>query len=1010
MMSTNNRNSSDIMKTARISLKIILRVLIFFIIIGAAVAVFTISTGAGYFASLVKDEPIQSYEEMKRDIYNYEESSKMYFASEKYIGDIQADLQRDEVKLENISPILIDAVLATEDENFYEHNGVVPKAIFRAVLQEVSNSDVKTGGSTLTQQLIKNQILTNEVSFDRKAKEILLAIRLENNFTKDDILEAYLNVIPYGRAASGRNIAGIQTASQGIFGVDANELNLAQAAYLAGMPQNPYTYTPFTVEGKVKDDEELQYGFDRMKVVLKRMHTAEVITKKEYDEALNYDLVEDFTEKKTSPLEKYPVLVFEIEKRAKEILMKQEANNDGYSIAEINEDENLKEEYSLRADRALRMNGYNVHTTIDKDIYDGMQDVAKKYKHYGPDRTFTEKDPNTGESKTFTESVEAGAVLIENNSGKIISFVGNRDASVDDHFNFAMNAKRQPGSTLKPLAVYAPGFDLGTLQPASVLPDVPDRKGYSPPNYANSYYGLITAREAMTKSHNVSTVEAYKQIINENPAKKYLAKMNMKLTNDDETNPSLALGTNNVSVEENTSAFTTLANNGEYAESYMIEKITTRDDEVIYEHNVDPVKVFSPQAAYLTIDIMRDVLKRGTATYVPSQLKTSNVDWAGKTGTTNDYFDAWFVGTNPNVTMGAWIGYQTPASLKCDGCALSYSKRNQTLWTNLVNKATEINPELMAPKGEFKQPKGIVKEDYCAISGLAPSELCEDVGLVKSDIFDAKHKPSKEDDSLVGQSGSTKLVRINGKDVVAGDKTPSEFTYYGKSTGFAFNPEFLKDNDFDELNDLSVLFPRTDRSKWEKISTSRAKGVASSTIKDNGKAPSPASGLNISGQTLSWNSSSSNDVVGYRVYKDSSRIGTTTSTSYTLPKSDGAYSVKAVDYFGRESSSSKSVDLTVKKETPQKDKDKSDDKKNETDEKDDQKDDKDKDKNEDQDKKDEEDEEDKDKKTDKEDEEKKKAAEKKKKEAEAKKKAAEKKKKEAEAKKKAAEKKKDKDD
>src|SRR5699024_10806197 len=393
----------------------------------------------------------------------------------------------------------------------------------------------------------------------------------------------------------------------------------------------------------------------------------------------------------------------------------------------------------------------------------------------------------------------------------------------------------------------------------------------------------------------------------------------------------------------------------------------------------DPVKVFSPQAAYLTIDIMRDVLKRGTATYVPSQLKTSNVDWAGKTGTTNDYFDAWFVGTNPNVTMGAWIGYQTPASLKCDSCELSYSKRNQTLWTNLGNKATEINPELMAPKGEFKQPKGIVKEDYCAISGLAPSELCEDVGLVKSDIFDAKHKPSKEDDSLVGQSCSTKLVSINGKAVVAGDKTTSEFTYYSKSTGFAFNSEFLKDNDFDELDDLSVLFPRTDRSKWEKISTSGAKGVASSTIKDNGKSPSPGSGLNISGQTLSWNSSSSNDVVGYRVYKDSSRIGTTTSTSYTLPKSDGAYSVKAVDYFGRESSSSKSVDLTVKKETPKKDKDKSDDKKNETDEKDDQKDDKDKDENTDQDKKDEEDEEDKDKKADKEDEEKKKMKKKKKK-------------------------------
>src|SRR5699024_3238335 len=130
-------------------------------------------------------------------------------------------------------------------ELFYEHDGVVPKANVRAIYQEVSNSDTKTGGSTLTQQLIKNQILTNEVSFERKAKEILLAMRLEHFFEKDEILEAYLNIVPYGRDASGQNIAGIQTAAQGVFGVDAKDLTLPQAAFLAGIPQNPYAYTPF---------------------------------------------------------------------------------------------------------------------------------------------------------------------------------------------------------------------------------------------------------------------------------------------------------------------------------------------------------------------------------------------------------------------------------------------------------------------------------------------------------------------------------------------------------------------------------------------------------------------------------------------------------------------------------------------------------------------------------------------------------------------------------------------
>src|SRR5690625_5069371 len=208
--------SGKLQRTFRISYDVSWHVLLFFIIISFIGLLFAGGVGAGYFASLVKDEPIRSYEEMRKDIYNYEETSKLYFAGNKYIGDIRSDLHREEIKLEDVSELVIQAVLATEDQLFYEHNGIVPKAIVRALYQEVTNSSAQTGGSTLTQQLIKNQILTNEVSFERKAKEILLAMRLENFFEKDEILEAYLNIIPYGREASGRNIAGIQTAAKGV--------------------------------------------------------------------------------------------------------------------------------------------------------------------------------------------------------------------------------------------------------------------------------------------------------------------------------------------------------------------------------------------------------------------------------------------------------------------------------------------------------------------------------------------------------------------------------------------------------------------------------------------------------------------------------------------------------------------------------------------------------------------------------------------------------------------------
>src|SRR5699024_3702484 len=186
-----------IQRSSRITYDVIWNIILFFLIIGFVVFFFLGGIGAGYFASLVKDAPILSQSDMEQDIYNYEETSTLYFAGDVPIGNIRSDLFREETSLDSIASDLIQAVIATEDEYFTEHKGIVPKAIFRATLQEFTNSSVQTGGSTLTQQLIKNQILTDEVSFERKAKEILLALRLERFFEKEEILEAYLNIVPF---------------------------------------------------------------------------------------------------------------------------------------------------------------------------------------------------------------------------------------------------------------------------------------------------------------------------------------------------------------------------------------------------------------------------------------------------------------------------------------------------------------------------------------------------------------------------------------------------------------------------------------------------------------------------------------------------------------------------------------------------------------------------------------------------------------------------------------------
>ncbi len=241
-------------KGARITYNVVWNLFLLFLIIVILGGSFATGVGAGYFASLVKDEPVRSYASMKKDIYNYTESSDLYFSDNVYLGKLRSDLEREEVKLDQVSNDLINAVIATEDEYFYQHHGVVPKAVFRALFQEVTNSSIQSGGSTLTQQLIKNQILTNEVSFQRKANEILLALRLEKFFDKKEILEAYLNVSTFGRNSSGQNIAGVQAAAKGIFGKSAKDLTLPESAFIAGLPQSPFGYTPFTNKGVLKNN------------------------------------------------------------------------------------------------------------------------------------------------------------------------------------------------------------------------------------------------------------------------------------------------------------------------------------------------------------------------------------------------------------------------------------------------------------------------------------------------------------------------------------------------------------------------------------------------------------------------------------------------------------------------------------------------------------------------------------------------------------------------------------
>jgi penicillin-binding protein 1B len=888
-------------KYSRITYGVIWNLLLLFIIIGILGFSFAGGVGAGYFAAMVKNEPVRTKNDLKRDLYNYEETSEIYFANNVYLGKLKSDLEREEVTLNQVSKYLSNAVIATEDEYFYEHDGVVPKAIMRAIFQEMTNSSVQSGGSTLTQQLIKNQVLTNEVSFERKAKEILLALRVEKFFEKEEILQTYLNVSTFGRNSSGRNIAGVQSAAKGIFGKSAKDLNLPQSAFIAGLPQSPFGYTPYTQQGQLKKD--LGPGLARMKTVLNRMHDGGYITDKEYTEALKYNIVADFIGKKPSPQEKYPWVTYEIEKRSIDILSKILAKQDGYEEADLKKDKDLREQYITLADRNLRQNGYKIYSTIDKKIYDKMQKVKDDYSYYGPNKTQEIKDPDTKKTKIVSEPVETGAVLIENKTGKIISFVGGRDHK-REQTNHATSSLRANGSTMKPLLVYAPGIELGRIAPGSIAADVPMTfpGGWTPSNYGGSYSGLTTARNALAKSYNIPAIKFYMDIINQNPVQ-YLEKMGFtNINKDDYTNASMAIGTMETTVEENVNAYTTFANSGKFIDAYMIDKIETKDGKVVYQHKSKPVQVFSPQTSYLTIDMMRDVINKGTATYVKSQLAFSS-DWAGKTGTGNDYHDAWFVATNPNVTMGTWIGYDTPKSLKGYYKGLEYNHRNLRLWAQLMNAAYKENPKLVNPDKRFEMPGGIVRRSFCAISGLLPSEACSKAGMVETDLFNAKNVPTKVDDSFI----DGKYVQVGNKRYAALPETPGEFA----SIGFMLNPDYFEKIGGKYLTDPSVLIPKDKR--WGNLM------VPNATLRDNGKVPSTPN-VSSKGGTLVWSKHLEGDVVGYRIYRNGSKVGSVRAGNKLSFSGGGTLTVTAVDVAGKESSPSAPVTLSGKTTEGAKDK------------------------------------------------------------------------------------------
>ena len=743
-----------------VAVNVVRRIALYIVLIGLLLGSLAAGAGAGYFAHLVSDTKVPNREEMAAKINKLEQQSTIYYANGTPIANVQADVIRSVTSLSDVSPNIVNGLVSTEDSSFYEHKGVVPKAILRATLQEVLSPGSGTGGSTLTQQLVKQRLLTNDVTFFRKANEILLALRLEQFFSKDEILTAYLNVSPFGRDHNGDNVAGIEKASEGIFGKKPSEVNLAQAAFLVGLPQDPYNYTPYQQNGELKTD--LSAGIGRMKDVLYFMYRNHKISEADYQAALNYDIKADFLPAGSPSVTRQSYLYRAMERGAIEQIMRLNIERDKLTWTQVYQDDNWYNQYYKEAEEQLKTGGYKVYTTIDQQIYDLLQESAKKHiNDLGMAYEGVYTDPETGQETSYVEKVQNGMVVMDNNSGKVLGFIAGTDFE-NNQIDHAFGIRRSPGSTIKPLAVYGPAIQENLIHPSTVIPDTEftqtfeDGTTWSPTNYGNVVSGgAESARVALYKSDNLPAVRVYQEMQKRSvDVMGYLEKMGFNpaasYTPEDIKNLAFAIGgvSSGPTVLEETRAFATFANNGNYHDGYFIDRIEDAAGNVVFQHQSNPTQIFSEDSNYLMIDMLRNTMTEGTGRIAKGYM-TMGGDWIAKSGISENSKDVWFIASTPSITIGSWIGYDSRFqnyTINIDDGYGRESERSQRYWANVVNELYAARPDIFGVDRKFNRPSSVQETDVLQQTGTKPGTMRLDnggtisiTGPTYKDLFKVSH-------------------------------------------------------------------------------------------------------------------------------------------------------------------------------------------------------------------------------------------------------------------------------
>ena len=662
----------------------------------------------GYAVSLFDQVSVPQTEDLLKQVNNISSISEIRYADGSMIGAIESDLLRTSVASDAISENLKQAIVATEDEHFAEHNGVVPKAVIRASLVNFIGLGSSSGGSTLTQQLIKQQVVGDAPTLARKATEIVDALALERAMSKDEILTTYLNVAPFGRNNKGQNIAGAQQAATGIFGVDASKLTIPQAAFLAGLPQSPISYSPYESTGEMKSEEDMQLGIKRSKDVLYNMYRTGAISQEDYETYKAYDIKQDFLPAENVSITAKGFLYFSALDEATNLMYDYLIKKDNVSAQE-QKNESIQKSYHELAEKEIQNGGYRITTTIDKAIHTAMQDAVANYGYL--------VDDNTGQP-------EVGNVLMDNQTGAILGFVGGRDYQSNQN-NHAFNTKRSPASTTKPILAYSIAIDQGLMGSASVLSNYPTNfSNGNPIMYVNSPgTAMMNLKEALNYSWNIPAYWTYQLLLQKGvDVRSYMEKMGYDIP--EYGIESLPMGGGiDVTVAQHTNGYQTLANNGVYHKKYMISKIEKTSGEVIYEHKDEPVQVYSKATATIMQSLLRDVISSRVTSTFQNDLASLNsslarADWIGKTGTTNEDGDMWLMISTPRLTLGGWIGHDDNSPL-AKGAG---HYRNANYMAHLVNAIHQASPSAWGSE-RFSLDPSVTSSQVLKSTGQKPGKV-----------------------------------------------------------------------------------------------------------------------------------------------------------------------------------------------------------------------------------------------------------------------------------------------